>query len=205
MRPALTLSLAIIGAATLTACGAAAAHSHSGTTQKRRHTASTAGSTNTPTPAATTTTQAATTSSTPAPRCLVSHLSMAQPTMNGAMGSIGLRFTFTNVSKASCTLFGYPGMGRLNADRQVMKTIVVRGTSTVVPAEPERTVTLAPGGRASFFAGYSDVPGGSACPKSAYLEVTPPNAYDHFTVPVSATVCRATITVSPVVAGVPNP
>jgi hypothetical protein len=84
-----------------------------------------------------------------------------------------------------------------------MPTTVVRGTSTVVPSEPERTVVLAPGGHASFFAGYSDVPGGAACPTSAYLEVTPPNAYDHFTLPVSAQVCRATITVSPVVAGIP--
>jgi hypothetical protein len=94
-------------------------------------------------------------------------------------------------------------VGRLNADRNVMPTTVVRGTSTVVPSEPERTVVLAPGGHASFFAGYSDVPGGGACPTSAYLEVTPPNAYDHFTLPVSADVCRATITVSPVVAGIP--
>ena len=204
MRPALTLTLTVVGSLALTACGSAAAHSHSGTTQKRRHTTPTAGSATTATPAAVTTAAAAAGSSA-TPRCLVAHLSLAQPTMNGAAGSIGLRFTFTNRSAASCTLYGYPGMGRLNAEHQVMATKVIRGTSTVVPAEPEHTVTLAPGGQASFFAGYSDVPGGSACPRSSYLEVTPPNAYDHLTLPVSATVCRATITVSPVVAGVPNP
>ena len=202
MRPLLVLSAAVIGAATLTACGAAAAHSTNGTTHRRHTNPSTAAaSAGTQASAAVTTTVV---TATP-PRCLVSHLSLAQPTMNGAAGSIGLRFTFTNRSSAACTLFGYPGMGRLNADHQVMATKVIRGTSTVVPSEPEHTVTLAPGGHASFFAGYSDVPGGSACPRSSYLEVTPPNAYDHFTLPVSATVCRATITVSPVVAGVPNP
>lgn len=184
MRPALALTAALIGSALLTACGTAMAHSHGGTAA--------------PTPASTPVTTASA-----VPRCLVSHLSLARPAMNGAAGSIGLRFTFTNRFTASCTLFGYPGMGRLNADRQAMPTTVVRGTSTVVPAEPERTVVLAPGGHASFFAGYSDVPGGAACPKSAYLEVTPPNAYDHFTLPVSADVCRKTITVSPVVAGIP--
>ena len=208
MRPLLALTAGAIGAAALAACGTAMANSH-GTTHHRRQTSAAAGSTTASTPTSTTaastpTTPTTSASSAPA-RCLVSHLSLAQPTMNGAAGSIGLRFTFTNRASASCTLYGYPGMGRLNADHQVIPTTVVRGTSTVVPAEPERTVVLAPGGHASFFAGYSDVPGGAACPKSSYLQVTPPNAFDHFTLPVSADVCRKTITVSPVVAGVPGP
>jgi len=196
MRPLLALAAGVIGAAALAACGTAMAHSHTRATHARRkaETRSTAAST----PASTVTAAAAT----PA-RCLVSHLALAQPTMNGAAGSIGLRLTFTNRSATACTLFGYPGMGRLSTDRHVIPTTVVRGTSTVVPPEPVRTVLLAPGGHASFFAGYSDVPGGAACPRSAYLEVTPPNAYDHFTLRVSADVCRATITVSPVVAGIP--
>jgi ABC-type Fe3+-hydroxamate transport system substrate-binding protein len=199
MRPALALTAAIIAATALAACGSAMAHSHGSSSRNRPHTSAATGGT-LASPSATST---ASTSSSALPRCLVSHLSLARPTTNGAAGSIGLRFTFTNRSTASCTLLGYPGIGRLNGEHKVMTTTVVRGTSTVVPAEPERTVVLAPGGRASFFAGYSDVPGGSACPTSAYLEVTPPNAYDHFTLPVSADVCRATITVSPVVAGVP--
>ena len=192
MRPLLALAAGVIGAAALAACGTAMAHSHTGATHARRK-ASAATAT-----AASTVTAAATPG-----RCLVSHLALAQPTMNGAAGSIGLRFTFTNRSATTCTLFGYPGMGRLSTERHVIPTAVIRGTSTVVPPEPVRTVLLAPGGHASFFAGYSDVPGGAACPRSAYLEVTPPNAYDHFTLRVSADVCRATITVSSVVAGIP--
>ena len=198
MRPLLALTAGLIGAAALAACGAAMVHSHTGATHARRKASAATGSTAASTPPSTVTAAA----TTPA-RCLVSHLALAQPTMNGAAGSIGLRFTFTNRSATACTLFGYPGMGRLSTERHVIPTTVTRGTSTVVPPEPVRTVLLAPGGHASFFAGYSDVPGGAACPRSAYLEVTPPNAYDHFTLRVSADICRATITVSPVMAGIP--
>jgi hypothetical protein len=137
-------------------------------------------------------------------RCERRQLSLAPPTSNGALGSIGLRFTFTNRSATACHLFGFPGMRLLSHGRK-LPTTVIRGTSTVVPFEPERTVTLAPGGRASFFAGYSDVPtGNERCPSSTGADVWAPNDFRSIHVRFNATACGGRITVSPVVPGRPK-
>jgi len=139
-------------------------------------------------------------------RCERRQLSLAPPASNGALGSIGLRFTFTNTSATACHLFGFPGIRLRHRDGRPLPTTVVRGTNVVVPFEPERTVTLAPGGRASFFAGYSDVPtGNQRCPSSSLAQVWAPNDFRSSTVPMRATACGGVITVSPVVPGRPRP
>ena len=85
-----------------------------------------------------------------------------------------------------------------------LATTVIRGTSNVVPPEPERTVTLAPGGRASFFAGYSDVPtGNQRCPSSTGANVWAPNDFRSIRAHFPASACGGRITVSPVVPGRP--
>jgi Protein of unknown function (DUF4232) len=141
---------------------------------------------------------------TPMPhRCLQRQLSLAPPRSNGALGSIALRFTFTNRSGAACRLYGFPGI-RLLRHGVALHTTVIRGTSNVVPSEPKRTVTLAPGGRASFFAGYSDVPtGNQRCPSSTGADVWAPNDFRSIHVHLPATACGGRITVSPVVPGRP--
>jgi hypothetical protein len=170
-------AVAILGLAAAVACGTGVAAAH--------------------------TQSAATASNTP--RCEVRNLKLAPPQSNGAAGSIGLLFTFTNRGPATCRMFGFPGMRLLNRHRNAMSTTVIRGTSTVVPFEPENAVLVAPGRRASFFAGYSDVPTGhQTCPRSAYAQVTPPNDFKQLTVALSATACGGVITVSPVVPGVPR-
>lgn len=139
------------------------------------------------------------------PRCEVRNLKLAPPRSSGAAGSIGLLFTFTNNGRTTCHIFGFPGMRLENKHHRAMSTTVIRGTSVVVPFEPENTVRIAPGRRASFFAGYSDVPtGNEKCPTSAYVQVTPPNDYRQLTVAMGATACGGRITVSPVVPGVPR-
>ena len=136
-------------------------------------------------------------------RCLRRQLTLATPSSNGALGSVGLRFTFTNRSATACRVFGFPGM-RLLSHGRALPTTVVRGTSNVVPFEPENTVTLAPGGRASFFAGYSDVPtGNQRCPSSTGANVWAPNDFRSIRVHFPATACGGRITVSPVVPGRP--
>jgi Domain of unknown function (DUF4232) len=140
------------------------------------------------------------------PRCERRQLSLAPPRTDGALGSVGLRFTFTNRSSKTCHLFGFPGIRLRHRDGRPLATTVIRGTSVVVPAEPERRVTLAPGGRASFFAGYSDVPtGNQRCPSSSIAEVWAPNDFRSIRVPMRATACGGVITVSPVVPGRPQP
>jgi hypothetical protein len=137
-------------------------------------------------------------------RCERRQLSLAPPSSNGAAGSVGLRFTFTNTSATACHLFGFPGM-RLLSHGRALPTTVIRGTSNVVPFEPENRVTLAPGGRASFFAGYSDVPTGSqSCPTSTGANVWAPNDFRSIHVRFAAQACGGRITVSPVVPGKPS-
>ena len=151
----------------------------------------------------TTTTQPATGTAATPPRCSISQLRVRQTSSNGAAGSIGLTFAFTNVSSTTCTLFGYPGMQMLAAGGGSLPTTVIRAPSVVVPAVAERTVILGPNAIASFYAGYSDVSAGS-CPQAARLEVTPPNAYDHLVIATSIAPCRGRINVSPVFAGKPR-
>ncbi len=136
------------------------------------------------------------------PRCRLSQLSLAKPRMNGAAGTIRLRFVFTNIGGSTCQLFGFPGMQMLNATHHAIPTHVHRGTGNNVPPEPEVAVVMTPGQHGSFYAGYSDVPHGTgACPTSSFVEVTPPNDFKHFTQKLSIMACGGKITVSPVVHG----
>jgi hypothetical protein len=136
------------------------------------------------------------------PRCRLSQLALAQPKSTGAAGSVRMRFVFTNVSATTCELFGFPGMQLLNARGAALPTYVRRGTSTVVPAEPEADVVMTHSQHASFYAGYSDVPTGSqACKVSTSVEVTPPNDTKHFTLKLAIAPCGGIVTVSPVVHG----
>lgn len=128
-------------------------------------------------------------------RCRVSQLS-ASFARDGAAGSVALHFTMTNHSHATCSLYGYPGLGLLSSGR-ALKTTVLRSPSVVVPPVAERLVVLRPGGRAHFDAGYSDVDP-QPCPEAPSLEVTPPNAYSHLVIAAAVAPCGGVIHVSPV-------
>ena len=150
-----------------------------------------------------TTAGATTSTSVVPPRCTVGQLTVRQTSSNGAAGSVGLTYAFTNISATACSLHGYPGMQMLAAGGTALPTTVLRAPSVVVPSVVEHTVVLAPNAIASFYAGYSDVSAGS-CPRAARLELTPPNAYDHLTIASSISPCRGRINVSPVFAGAPK-
>jgi hypothetical protein len=121
----------------------------------------------------------------------------------GAAGTVELTISMRNAAAATCTLHGYPGAQLLNATGTELMTQVVRGGTFSFTDFAATTVTLASGSTAYFNLGYSDVPTGTetTCPTAAHLEVTPPNAVDHGTVPIQAQVCNGgTLTVSPVFA-----
>jgi hypothetical protein len=132
------------------------------------------------------------------PRCLTSQLAF-QFSTNGAAGSIHINGDFANRSQARCSLYGYPGLGLLDQAGNPLPTHVLRSPSVVVPAVPERLVVIRPGGKARFYAGYSDVDP-QPCRKAAELEVTPPNAFTHLTVGASIAPCGGIVHVSPVFA-----
>jgi hypothetical protein len=118
------------------------------------------------------------------------------PTAAGP-GTVGETFIFTNTSQTTCQLYGYPGMQMLGANGEKVPTNVVRTPG------PEETVTLAPGGTASFQAQWHDQTGYmTPCPSSQRIEVTPPNAYSQLTITASITACPdGTINVTAVTAG----
>jgi hypothetical protein len=202
MSPKSLLALPLLAVAAA-GCGAAAASTVTVTTQPHHHRPSGGGSPSTTTASVASTQTTTTTTATTPPRCTVSQLSVRQTSSNGAAGSIGLTYAFTNISGSTCSLFGYPGMLMLNASGKPLPTTVVRAPSVVVPAVSEHTVVLAPNAIASFYAGYSDV-SASSCPQASRLEVTPPNAYDHLVISTSIAPCRGRINVSPVFAGKPS-
>jgi hypothetical protein len=144
-------------------------------------------------------------------RCLLSELSVKPGQGGAAAGSIGQVVHFTNVSHATCTLDGYPGLQMLGAAGKPIATEVHRGSSVTVQALPVRLVNLLPGRVASFNLGYSDGTGfgNEKCPTSTRVEITPPNDYSHFTIawalqPYGGDIPHlecGLITVSPVFAG----
>jgi hypothetical protein len=111
-------------------------------------------------------------------------------------------FIFTNTSGTPCSLQGYPGMQMLDSTGSAIPTNVIRGSSVVVPPIPVTLVILGPAASGSFLFGYPNIPTGSqTCPTSTKLEITPPNAFNHFTIADAISPCGGNITVSPVRAG----
>ena len=138
-------------------------------------------------------------------RCTVAHLQVKEFGSNGAAGSIQVEISMKNLGSSPCSLEGYPGMLLLSGTTP-LHTKVLRGSSVVVPSIKVRLVTLAPGHVAAYVFGYSDVPtGNETCPTSTNLEVTPPNAYSHATIPFQSTACGGVLTTSPVFPGTKVP
>ncbi len=156
-------------------------------------------SSSTPTPSPT---EVPTIGTTPTPsaaggeRCQVSQLALTTGQHNAGAGSVQEAFIFTNTSQTTCELAGYPGMQMLAAGAQI-PTKVIRTPGS------EPTVTLAPGGAASFLAQWHDQTGYTTpCATSQQVEVTPPDAYSQLTIATSIQACPdGTINVSAVAAG----
>jgi len=124
------------------------------------------------TPAAQATTPAA--SSGPSP-CPTRSLRVKLGASQGTAGSVYTTIVFTNVSNATCTLYGYPGVSLTtgNPGTQIGKAAKEN------PATPRRLVTLQPQTSASALlriVNAQNYPASRCDPKnSAYLQVYPPN------------------------------
>jgi hypothetical protein len=150
----------------------------------------------------TVTSRSTTTTGTPGTaRCATGALIGAVTGSNGAAGTIETTVSLTSTATASCVLGGYPGLQLLGAGGSALPTTVVRKGNYSFTAMAPATVMLARGQAAYFNIGYSDVPVGSetTCPTSTSLEITPPNAFDHLTIPAALGPCGGgTLVVSPV-------
>jgi len=195
--------LAVAGWA-LTSCSSGTTHSSSSVVAP-----SPAASTGAPTTATAPATTGPTTTA-GSSRCHTAQLAASAGPTNGAAGHIAQVFILRNTAGATCTLFGYPGLLRLDAARAPMETTVTRGSSVVVRDPGPALVTLAPGASASFASGWGHIPTASdppgTCPASTSLEITPPDETDHLTIPAAVDACdHGTIAVSAVVAGTAGP
>jgi Domain of unknown function (DUF4232) len=153
-------------------------------------------------PSTSTTTGGPTTTAATGPvRCATAALTGSVVGGSGAAGTIETTMALRSTAAVPCTLGGYPGLQMLAASGAALPTIVVRKGSYSFTSMAPATVTLAPGQSVYFNIGYSDVPVGSetACPTSASVEVTPPNAFDHLVTPAALGPCAGgTLVVSPV-------
>jgi hypothetical protein len=149
----------------------------------------------TPTPAVTRPLPAATPG-----RCHTGGLRVALAGDEGAAGSVYLTFVLTNTGTSPCSLYGYVGMQMLNASGRALPTKVVRDGASSTTAGPSRFLLL-PGTAAKFQASYEHAMQGglpSVCPMAATLEITPPDEFDHQTIPLEMDPCLGQINVTPV-------
>ena len=129
------------------------------------------------TPAATTPTAPATTPAAlaGASSCATRSLHVRLGASQGTAGSVYTTIVFKNVSNATCTLYGYPGVSLTTGN----PVTVIGKAAKENPATPRRLVTLQPQTRASALLRIVDAqnyPASECNPKnSTYLQVYPPN------------------------------
>ncbi|MGP0023076.1 MAG: DUF4232 domain-containing protein [Streptosporangiaceae bacterium] len=122
---------------------------------------------------------------------------------NGAAGTIYYPLEFTNLSRATCSLTGYPGVSALSRSGRQLGLPARWGT-----AKP-KAVTLAPGATAHAVLAYSDATVGSYPPADqaipVWLRIYPPgqrsSTHAFWNAP-GLTIARSYLTVSPIQAGV---
>lgn len=130
---------------------------------------------------------------TPSPICTASQVQpwVSPENTYGLFSSVDIQFT--NVSSEECHMEGYPGFDLLDGSG----TSIVnagRGCPWALGAYCTTTSTYAGlsahGGTAMFQLAWQSTPQpGQTCPESASAAVTPPNAFDHLTIPLQIAVC----------------
>jgi hypothetical protein len=128
-----------------------------------------------------------------APRCTVPQLRGALKNLQAGAGNRFGTLVLRNVSRRSCSLFGYPGALLRSRSGRAIPTDVVRDRSV----RPVTVVLRANGGRAVSQWRWGAIPGrgeptrGRCEPRPARIEVTPPNATRQLVLPWrSGPVCQ---------------
>ena len=139
-------------------------------------------------------------------RCQMSQLTVRAANGDAGAGHVGWVYAFTNTSSSTCTLYGYPGFLPLDAKGHPLAGVKVTWSNSNYLHHAQRHhIALAPSAQASFEVVYSDMSSlGENCPASSKVEITPPNAYQHFTLNEHLSPCRE-VFITPVEAGVINP
>lgn len=136
--------------------------------------------------------------------CARESLAIKEGETDAAMGGVRRTpFVLTNVSKAPCTLEGYPSLELLNKAGAVVKRATKQKPDDAITA-----ATLEPGKTAWFAlnfnaggAGYM----GKPCPTYRQLRITPPGAKRPFVLRSEIQTCAKTqFEVTPIQAGAPE-
>jgi hypothetical protein len=117
----------------------------------------------------------------------------------------GWRLVFTNGSKTTCTLTGYPHVFLIRSHGSALGAArTLSGYLGGIRSTTPPTVRLAPGKKAStLLEGLAFGVGGDACPAQPRLSVTPPQTFTPTVLSVATDICTD-VEVHPVVAGVPS-
>lgn len=138
--------------------------------------------------------------------CLTSYLSVHRVNTDAGLGNFGISYAFTNTSSSTCTLYGYPRFVLLNDKEQPLEGVtIIRSEGTYFQrAVLMQLVTLPPGAKASFQIAYHSITEyqGQSCPKSAKVEITPPNTQNHFILTEHIQICRGNLKITPIRAGI---
>lgn len=115
----------------------------------------------------------------------------------GGAGNGGVVIIFENTSAATCTLYGYPGIGLTTASNRavVVKPVRARNGGPVFNSVSEKTITLASHSDAYFWLEWVN----GSCQPNGTIEITAPNDYRSLTVANrSVEPCGQKFRVSPV-------
>ena len=122
------------------------------------------------------------TSASAIPRCLTQHMSAGLHGFQALVGNRGFILTLTNTANSSCALYGYPGLGLLDAAHHVLPSTTHWGSTYFAPDPGRHLIVLSPGETASADFAFFSGNGTRTDSVATYLEVTPPNASTHLTV-----------------------
>jgi Protein of unknown function (DUF4232) len=138
---------------------------------------------------------------TPAPTCKASQLRLRSTMYGEAGGQFVQTFTFTNTSRDSCQLAGWPTLRLVEASGKTEVAPTIRVVQGSPITRPFRTVIVQPGTAAAFdvFGADFDARANRACPKTRGFLVTPPGVAPS-QVAVSVPFCGP-FDVAPIIAG----
>jgi hypothetical protein len=136
-------------------------------------------------------------------RCLPGQMRIAAGAYGEAAGQFTQTLTFTNTSRRSCAIAGWPRIEVAAASRGRVPVGTRRVVQGAAGARPFATVVLLPRGSASFDVYGPDwnVRANTRCPSAAAALVTLPSGGFALRVKMTIPLCPGGLDVAPVIAG----
>jgi Domain of unknown function (DUF4232) len=117
------------------------------------------------------------------PRCLEKNLATSVIGYQVGGGQYGITLKLANTGTTSCSLYGYPGLGLEDGSHRVMPSQTHWGETYFAHDPGPSLIILSPGQSATASVAFAG--GWPHQGWADFLEVTPPNEYDHAVLPLS--------------------